>query len=313
MKKTSLIIAAAAAIAFASCSNIPDKPVTDELTAEEVKKAVQSDSLFADLYDFARFRSSFMQSAEIARFSGLTYRNALEYIHFTDDSAFWDKQREQMTAEWNAENAKALQKTDSVIESWRDSISATHISDYIRITPVAANEKPTYFLYASTYRKMALTFEVEALKPIDELIFSYGFINNKAKDNFDFVATEKMTGDFREKRRIEGRNFVTTEYPLPDLDEFQTRLGLFILPETVVSGNDTVSINTAGIPINILKCLCINKVKFPAAYEKHRARAMQELFPDYAISENKYVKERIKDMKKAKDSLAYEFFLMDLE
>ena len=45
MKKTSLIIAAAAAIALASCSNIPDKPVTDELTAEENWSRIEWDNV----------------------------------------------------------------------------------------------------------------------------------------------------------------------------------------------------------------------------------------------------------------------------
>lgn len=313
MTTKKLIITFLATAFLPACSNIPDKPVTEELTAKEVTAAIKSDSLFAELYDISRFRSALMQSSEADRFKELSYRDALKYLHYIQDSAYWDKRRSELTKEWNELNTIYLNKTDSVIDLFRNSISAKHIRDHVRIKPVSIEEKPTFFLYSSAYRRMSINFEISALqKPIKKLIFSYGFIDNKDMDNFNFVATEILNGKIGDKRFFEGQNFTVYVSPIPDLDNLKNKRGLFILPQLVISeNNDTIEIQTDSIPLNIIKCVCINKAKFPAAYEKHRARAMQELFPEQMKGKNDYVSERIKEMKKSENELAYEFLLLE--
>lgn len=314
MLRPKFLIAFIAAASLSACSNIPDKPVTEELTAKEVTAAVKSDSLFAKLYDIARFRSALMQSAEAARYKELSYKDALKYLHYIEDSAYWNKQKTEMTEEWNVRNKFYLGKTDSVINAYRKNISSTHISDYINIFPVSVTERRSYFLFSSKYRTMAFDFEISAPREnIKKLIFSYGFIDNIDKDNFNFAATEFYDGRIsNEKQKYSGQKFAVYTYPLPDLKEFENELGLFILPQLLVfDNNDTINVRTDTIPVNILKCICINKAKYPAAYEKHRARAMQELFNEQANDKNKYVEDRIKDMKKEENELAYEFFQIE--
>ncbi len=313
MKNYKIFLLACAIIGISACNKIPDKPVTEELSAKEVAEAAESDSKFTEVYNFIRFRTTFMQKAEAERFQQLSYRRAMKYVHFIDDSAKWNKKRATLEEKWAKENQQYLEKTDEVIENCRKTIEEANLNDYVQIKAVNIEEQPTMFSLSSAYTKAVFTFELNVLKPVDLLTFSYGYISGDNNDRFVFKDSRLLRSLQTGTNFTSGNSISVKKKEFSDLDGFITNRGFTILPETVFSGKDTASIMPNDVPEDVLKCVCIDRKQFPEAYAYHQARAMAQLFPEHANLAGPYVRAKIKDKTWEKDSLAYEFFLIDLE
>lgn len=316
MKKTLSLAAAILALSLSACSSIPDKPVTEPLETEELSKAMKSDSLFAEVYEYARFCTALMSETEKARYSEISYRRALDYARYIEDGEHWDKQRAKYEKEWEKQNDELGAEVDKEIERVRKSIDESGIYDKVSIELKDIKDKPVYFLFSSFSSTIGFSFEVVPLAgTINELDFAYGFVNPYNKKNeFEFLASKRITKrEIADTAIIAGRDVSLETGTAPTKEELLKEMGFMVIPLEVVMGSDTVSIHARDIADNVLKCICINKAKFPKAYEHSRDLAMRELFPDKVMGRNKYVKEKEKEEKKQKDELCYEFFIIDLE
>lgn len=130
-----VILSLFSVILLVSCNKIPSKPIYEELTIDELEKAMKADPSFGKFYDEvmeANFAEELSPSQK-AKYKGVTYDKMFKYINYLNDDAHWHEMDSIWKLEWRKENADAVTKADSVIEYWnayRDNANAL-VSSYV--------------------------------------------------------------------------------------------------------------------------------------------------------------------------------------
>lgn len=119
MKKKVIIVAVIALLC--SCNRISNKPIYEELTINEVGKAMKQDSSFGWFYDDvveANYALK-MSPSEKARFKKVSYRKYFAYTKYKYDFLKWMKKDSIWGEEWAQKYVKEIAATDSVINYWK--------------------------------------------------------------------------------------------------------------------------------------------------------------------------------------------------
>lgn len=119
MKKQIFIVAVIALLC--SCNKISNKSIYEELTIDEVEKAMKQDSVFGWFYDdvvSANYDQRMTPSAK-ARFKKVSYRRYFAYTKYKYDFFMWKEKDSIWAEEWSQKYAKEIATTDSVINYWK--------------------------------------------------------------------------------------------------------------------------------------------------------------------------------------------------
>lgn len=140
MKKfTFTMLAAFLVMVVCSCnkSAIPEKSIFDELTEEEVSKAIAADADFERFYDMiCHFNDDIFHSPQglpgpltdeqIEQFRPITYSQFFEFHKYMRDTTVWAPLKKQWCEEWAQEGHRYDAQADSIINLYRDAINAAY-------------------------------------------------------------------------------------------------------------------------------------------------------------------------------------------
>lgn len=185
MKRQLIIFSIVIVTVFVSCNKIPKTTILDELSAEELGMAIDSDERFADFYSDVRDMLEDMEPVEMAKCYGITYRELFKFMKYAEDSNYWKPKEEKWSAEWLSSNASCREKADSVVKYWRDFLDTGSLESYVKIELEKVSTE--YYSYIGGVRCVDFGFKLTPLKgPIEQIRFEYEFV---AKINDDGDST----------------------------------------------------------------------------------------------------------------------------
>lgn len=172
MKKY-LIITIGIFILF-SCSNIPNKSITEPLSIEELGNIINKEPDFAEIYEGIKELREEKLKSEIdqAKFHSITYRDMYDFYKELKDSVAEKKFSESILKEWGELYASDTLKLDSVINYWEKYKEDNSLTRYVRIELVELYKE--YYSYSGDVKKVNLGFKLTPLNgTIEQIRFSY--------------------------------------------------------------------------------------------------------------------------------------------
>lgn len=119
MKKFFMFIAGFAI--FCSCNKLPNKPIYEELTIDELESAIKKDSAFGEFYDMAVKEDIFSQfsPSQKAKYKKATWKRVYKYMQYEKDYSMWFIKDSIWTSQWRREYACDIARADSIIAYWK--------------------------------------------------------------------------------------------------------------------------------------------------------------------------------------------------
>lgn len=105
-------------ILWMGCNKIPNKPIYEELTINELAKAIAKDSSFEFFYDYILNDRDIqnMSATQKARYKDITYKRAFKYSKYENEIR-WDNKLDSLwNIEWENVYAEDINRADSLIQ-----------------------------------------------------------------------------------------------------------------------------------------------------------------------------------------------------
>lgn len=180
MKKLSFLILGVALI-LSSCSNIPDKPVSEKLSTDVLSKAIKSDTSFTSFYENIRKKVDELDDIKKAKFNDVTYRRLFKYVKFSKDTTYWKPLFEKWEKEYEKEFGIYSIKADSTLNHWKKFLEENSLDKYVKVELAQIDKE--YYDYIGELKEVNLGFRLTPLQgTIEQIRFNYGY---KAKINGD--------------------------------------------------------------------------------------------------------------------------------
>lgn len=307
MKRLSLFLLVIAFI-FSRCSSIPDKPVSEKLSTDELSKAIKSDTLFTSFYENIRNRVDEMDDIKKAKFGDVTYSRFFEYYKFLRDTAYWQPLNRKWEMQWEKEYSVYTAKADSIIDYWKKFIAQNSLDKYVKIE--LADISKEYYEYIGEIKEVSLGFRMTPLQgPVQQIRFNYGF---KAKihgdqNNYDkhrCIETDPLNStrigywevDYSEKNKFDGKN----------VQSFLRDYNFYV--EIVEIRKDGVNISTAdlAVPKVVTECLEVEK-KYPALFDTYKEDLIKELIKKDYVGKWDFINKKAEEIQEKEDKLCYDF------
>lgn len=162
------------AIFIYSCSNPTNKNIFEELTVDELKTAIDKDSLFESTYKLIEYRKDSVLTSELdkVKWSDLTYSRIHDLVEFASDTTLTKPLREKFDSEWKSKYGIVAKEIDSVSEYWKKYAKENSLDQYVKVELVTLDKE--YYSYSSGIRSVNLGFKLTPLKgKIDQMRFGY--------------------------------------------------------------------------------------------------------------------------------------------
>ena len=170
MKKLFFIIVIG--VLFCSCNGYLDKPIYEPLSVEELKKAIEKDSVFQDIYEYIQVMNNSVLTTDLAKvkFVDLTYRRLYKFAKFAMDTTYFNPIEKKAEKEW-IENYNHYQlKVDSISDYWKEEKKS--LTQYVDIELVDMRKE--YYSYSGDIKNVKLGFRLTPLKgTVETLWFRY--------------------------------------------------------------------------------------------------------------------------------------------
>lgn len=119
-----------------SCNKISNKPFYEELTIDEVAKAMKQDSAFGWYYDGITSEnwSEIMTNSQKAKYKELSHRRAFKYYKYSSDFEQKFKEDSIWGEEWKSTCINEIKQVDSIITYWKQYRSECYseIDSYVK-------------------------------------------------------------------------------------------------------------------------------------------------------------------------------------
>jgi hypothetical protein len=172
------------AFALGSCNRISDKPVSEKLNTDELSKAIKSDTLFADFYEYIRKIVDFyehtrkevddMSDIKKATCNDITYRRLFKYFKYLQDTTYWKPLHEKWKTEWESEYGQYMTKADSVLNYWKQYLAENSLDKYVKVELAQIDKE--YHDYTGELKEVNLGFLLTPLQgTIETIIFKYRY------------------------------------------------------------------------------------------------------------------------------------------
>lgn len=179
-----LFLIATALISFTACNPL-DKSITEELTVEEIKTAIDKDSLFDSTYKMIEIfkKANEDDKLAVAKYSELTYQGLLNYSKYLNDKEFWDAETLKHNDEWRNIYLKSYNEGKDLIKDWKRKKKAfekeNDPAQYVKIELVGISTD--YYEYSGGVEDVYFKFRITPLKgKLDQVVWA---INPTAKIN----------------------------------------------------------------------------------------------------------------------------------
>lgn len=308
MNRLSLFILGLTIIISSSCSSIPDKPVFEKLSTDELSKAIKSDTMFTSFYENIRKNVDEMDDIKKAKFNDVTYSRLFEYYKFILDTTYWKPLSKKWEREWEREFGIYSTKADSIINYWKKYLAENSLDKYVKIELV--NISKDYYDYIGELKEVNLGFRMTPLEgPVQQIRFDYGY---KAKIYGDDMYYEKhrcieidplnssrigyWKVDYSDEDKFAGKNVET----------FLRDYNMYI--EVVEIRKDGVNISTAdfAVPKEVTECLEVEK-EYPTLFEMYKDDLTKNLIKKDYIGKWDYSNKKAKEIQENEDKLCHDF------
>lgn len=305
MKKQLLIVLGLAYL-LSSCNIIPDVPVTQKLSTNELARAIKKDTSFTSFYQNIR-KVDTMDDIKKAQFNDVTYRRLYKYVNFLKDTTYWNPLIDTWKTEWTNKFGAYSNKADSTINYWKEYFEENSMDKYVKIELAKINKE--YYDYIGELKEVHLGFRLTPLQgSIQQIRFNYSY---KAKINgeeylekHNCISTSPISSstirywevDYSDKEDFAGK---TVESFLRDYD-------LKI---------ETTAIRKDGVNINIEDLNVPEEVSDYFAYgendnvmrDYYKDKIIKELiFKDY-LRQWEYIITKAEEIQEKEDNLCFNF------
>ncbi|MFC4632422.1 hypothetical protein ACFO3O_00770 [Dokdonia ponticola] len=171
-------------IFISSCSSPTDKKIFEKLTVEDLKTAIENDTLFKSTYQLIEFQKDSVLTTELdkVKWSDLTYSRIHELVEFANDTTLTKPLKEQFEKEWKSKYGIVAEQIDSVSVYWKKYAKENSLDQYVKVELVSLDKD--YYSYSSGVRSVNLGFKLTPLKgKIEQMRFGYEIQSKLDEDN----------------------------------------------------------------------------------------------------------------------------------
>ena len=179
-----------------SCSSPGDVSIYKNLTTEELKLMVESNTLYEDIYEGLDILKKASNKLDSVKFSGITYQMFYDYNIEQADSLKWNPIKESYKSEWEKEYSKYNKKVDSISKYWKSKYeNENSIENLVKVEPIGI--KTEYYSYSSGVRNAYVRFKLTNLsgKTISGVNFRYKIVAKVEDDGNEGVYGPKNDYD----------------------------------------------------------------------------------------------------------------------
>ena len=180
MRKTIPILC----LIIASCSNPTKKKIFEKLTVEELKSAIEKDTLFADTYKLIELKKDSVLKSELdkVKWTDLTYKRIHDFVKYVSDTTNSKPLREKFKKQWAEKYGTIESQVDSLSSYWKNFAEENSLGQYVKVELVTLDKE--YYSYAGGIRDVNLGFKLTPLKgKIDQMRFGYKIESKLDEDN----------------------------------------------------------------------------------------------------------------------------------
>lgn len=307
MKPLSLLILGIAII-LGSCNRIPDKPVSEKLSTNELSKAIKSDTSFTSFYENIRKEVDKLDDIKKAKFNDVTYRRLFKYAKFIQDTTYWNPLSKKWTKEWEKDFSSYSTKADSAINYWKKYLAENSLNKYLKIE--LADIRKEYYDYIGELKEVNLGFRMTPLQgAIQQIRFDYGY---KAKIHGDSKYYEKhgcidtdplyssrigyWEVNYSDKNKFAGKNVET----------FLRDYYMYIEVTQIRKDGVNISKDDFAVPDAVSKCLEYEK-DYPTLFEIYKDDVIKTLIKKDYIGKWEYNSKRADEIQEMEDKLCFDF------
>lgn len=184
-KKNPLILLIS--ITLFNCNSHLNKSVIEPLTVKELKKTIDSDSLFKNTYEYIVYLRDTVIKNDLdkVKFTELTYNQVIDFVEFSSDTTYFKPINERIEKEWNNKYGIYKKQVDSVSNYWKKFKQENSLEKYVKIELVKIDKE--YYTYSRDIRNVNLGFKLTPLKgKIEQIRFGFNIvakINEKEKND----------------------------------------------------------------------------------------------------------------------------------
>lgn len=299
----------AAGTLFAACSQMPDKSVFEELSAEELSALVKADTSFAETYRWLR---SFVTMADFSeeqkvQFKDITYRRLYRFMSRLDDEAYWKPRVEKWEREWAETMEKDLSGVDETVAYWADYKAHNSPGRFVKVE--ISRFLITHYEYFDGIDDAYFCFTVTPQQgAIDGLAFTFSYAP-KEDDGFGDRETQDYTYDTPLAGPTECRfeiDFLEREmFDGLTVEEFLERYDVRIEITEVSKDGEDYSLDALGIPEAI--------VAFWEEDTPETRNAVAQLANPSYVGKGEYVSNRTDEEMRKYDAKCFEFLTQGMK
>lgn len=296
-------------IIISSCNNIPNKPVSEKLSMEELSKAIKSDTMFTHFYENIRKSVDEMDDIKKAKFNDVTYSRLFDYYKFLQDTTYWRPLSKKWEKDWEKEYGIYSIKADSTINYWKKYLEENSLNKYVKIELVDISKE--YYDYVGGLKEVNLGFRLTPLQgAVQQIRFDYGYIakihgDNKYYDKHSCIKTDPLNSSqinywevgYSDRDKFAGKN----------IESFLRDYYVYI--EVLEIRKDGINMRTEdlAIPEVVTKFLEIEK-EYPILIDLYKDDIITNLIKNDYIGRWKYRNKKAEEIEEKEDKLCYDFF-----
>lgn len=301
-----------------NCSNHLDKSINEQLTIDELKKSMEKDSTFEEIYKTIQLIKELALRTDIekAKFADLTYNRVIKFIKFSQDTLYFKPIRERLKEEWQEKYGVLINKVDSISNYWKKYREENSLEQYVKIELVKIDKE--YYSYINEVKNIYLGFRLTPLKgQIDQLKFRYKFVykidNNDKLNNYTPFSSSLdnsycSTASPFSKPTIRYWEATFTDQMILEnytLETLFKKYNLYIEIIEIQKDGKVINKDDLAIPVSVKNYWYYeNNENLKDIYIKDILKEILKI--DY-ISESEFISTEINKILKKKDPLAFEF------
>lgn len=300
-----------------SCSSPMDKSISEDLTVEEIKEAIDRDSIYRPTLELIQLRKDSLIKTDLdkVKWAEVTYERVFNLVKFALDTVKINQYRENFEADWETKYEPTTKRIDSTISYWRDFIIENSLEQYVKIELVSIDKE--YYRYTGGISDVNLGFKLTPLKgKLDQVIFSYELeakINESEKNPYSLFDLE-----LNRSRCLMSRPFSkpVTKYweaGYSDREILESRskesllrdYNLNLRVDEVRIGGENLDKDSFGVPESIKTYWKYSE--YPTLSESYKVDIARELLEVDYISLGKYKSQKIDSLIANQDELVSKF------
>lgn len=196
-----------------ACDGPEARPVSEELSPEEVNALLKKNPDFRESVELAdRFRLS-ASTTELTRANNLSYGDLQQFLDELTDSVVRQRLQAEARAEWEARYGATAAQVPELIGYWHDFVDSLRPERYVDVRLVAIDPGE------SIYGAATVTLEFTPVRgPVDRFAGRFGlFPRNKEHGFDDFSVARNNNFDFPQGLRAPKRITTRMHYSIWDI------------------------------------------------------------------------------------------------